>query len=601
MQVRKYLVRFCVGAYLGLLAACASISATRSTVDKLTYHGDAMRSGWNSAEKALSPQAVASSDFGLLWQSPAFDSAGTTPPRMFAVPLYVHAVAISAAEFAGRKFAVVYAATTTGFIYAVSAKRSGATLPGTILWKVRLSEQPCTHGSFGVLSTPVIDLKLQRLYVAACDSTTLWSVHALDIRSGQAIGGWPVRIDPAKINVAEFNRNGPNKFPEGLSNLQRGALNLSPDRTRLYVAFGAEPVSGWVIAVDTVSASLASAFSATAATAEGVGGMWASGGAAVDAQGRIYLATGSSIVNMLAGKGVAGVYPDSAHNWGQSIISLTDGANGLALRGTYTPFNYCQVGARDMDLGSSSPVLFDLDPSQTSTPHLLALGGGKQGNAYLLDRDHLPGSLAQRQGCSDDASTDKSLLAPQAQPQFGKPGPLNVFGPYTEKYGMGDQARSRSVLAHFRDGAGSHYLFLTGSSKVAEDSPVSVAPSLVRLRVVTTPGRAAYLRHDQDQPSLVFLNPGSPVISSNGAADAIVWVLDANKPRSASLYGADVPTPVLYAVDAMSMKLLWKSKPGELQMSGKYNEPTIAEGQVLVGTDRIQAFGLRSGSQHAKH
>ncbi len=39
------------------------------------------------------------------------------------------------------------------------------------------------------------------------------------------------------------------------------------------------------------------------------------------------------------------------------------------------------------------------------------------------------------------------------------------------------------------------------------------------------------------------------------------------------------------------MEVLWKSLPGELFTSGKYNEPTFGQGQVMVGTDRIQAFG----------
>jgi hypothetical protein len=306
------------------------------------------------------------------------------------------------------------------------------------------------------------------------------------------------------------------------------------------------------------------------------------------------MSTGSSVLNMLAGKGVSGVYPDSAGNWGQSVIELSDDSvHGFKLTGSYTPFNYCQTGAHDMDIGSSSPVLVDLDRRDSLTPRLLALGGGKQGNAYLLDREKMPGSTLKRQACGDDSQQDLSLLAPEAQPQFGRRGPLNVFGPYSEQFGMGDQAKSRTTLAHFRTAAGEDFLFLTGSSKAAADSGVSVAPGLARLRIVADAGRAAYLRIDSLQKELVFQNPGSPVISSDGNRDAIVWVLDANKPRSAALYGDDAPKPVLYAVDAGSMRLLWKSAPDELHTSGKYNEPTIAHGAVFVGTDRIQAFGLR--------
>jgi cytochrome c5 len=56
---------------------------------------------------------------------------------------------------------------------------------------------------------------------------------------------------------------------------------------------------------------------------------------------------------------------------------------------------------------------------------------------------------------------------------------------------------------------------------------------------------------------------------------------------------------VLYAVDAASLALLWRSTPGELQTSGKYNEPTVADGAVFVGTDRIQAFGLGAHNPRA--
>ncbi len=117
------------------------------------------------------------------------------------------------------------------------------------------------------------------------------------------------------------------------------------------------------------------------------------------------------------------------------------------------------------------------------------------------------------------------------------------------------------------------------------------------MRIISRPEQPSYLRLDRAHDSLVLQNPGSPVISSHGARNAIVWILDSNKPRSASLYGLDAPQPVLYAVDAESMRLLWRSRPGELLPSGKYNEATVADGLVIVGTDRIQVFGLGSAGR----
>jgi hypothetical protein len=167
-----------------------------------------------------------------------------------------------------------------------------------------------------------------------------------------------------------------------------------------------------------------------------------------------------------------------------------------------------------------------------------------------------------------------------------------VFGPYSENDAALDLARARSTPAAFRAADGIAYVFMTGNNKDGEGSPTSIPPSLVRLKVAAASGKPAYLQRDAAEKSVVFGNPGSPVVSSNGARDAIVWVLDENARRSAPLAGKDAPAPVLYAFDAMTLKLLWRSAPGQLHTSGKYNEPTFARGAVVVGTDRIQAFGL---------
>jgi hypothetical protein len=97
---------------------------------------------------------------------------------------------------------------------------------------------------------------------------------------------------------------------------------------------------------------------------------------------------------------------------GASLLRWTP---NLQLTGTYTPFNYHLMDIADTDLAGSSPIVLpDLDPSTTSTPHLIAFGG-KQGNLYLLARDHMPGSLVQRQPADGGPRDDRSLLPPTAQ------------------------------------------------------------------------------------------------------------------------------------------------------------------------------------------
>ncbi|MGH8027536.1 MAG: ThuA domain-containing protein, partial [Pseudoxanthomonas sp.] len=570
--------------------------ARTAHADAPTFHADRQRSGWHSRQLALTPASVAGSSFGPLWESPQLDSLGGQPPRLYASPLYLDRVRITAGQHQGQTFSAVFAASNNGFVYAINAAKAGDVAPGRILWRKQLA-QPCRLQPApldavptGVLSTPIIDIEKGRLYVTHCDPQKGWQAYALDIGSGELLKGWPVRLDEARFNAVNRNAGPAPVAPTRRFDfrVQRGALNLSPDGTRLYATFG-ETETGWLVSIDTAAAKVDSAFAAVAMPHRGSGGIWGAGGPAVDAQGNVFVVTGSGFEG----------YLDQPADWTQSVLKLSDSPGaGLKLQGTYTPFNHCTTAKMDIDLGSGgASLLADLETARTSTPRLMVVGG-KQGNAYLLDRDRLPGRLDRRPACGGDAASDGSLLAPTRQPQFAGRGPLNVFGPYSEHDAAMDVARARSVPAYYRDAKGDLYAYLTGNSKRAEGSADSVPPSLVRLKVVATPGQPAYLRVDRKQQDLVLGNPGSPVISSKASSDAIVWILDENARRSAPLAGPGSPAPVLYALDAVSLKVLWKSAAGQLHTSGKYNEPVFAGDQVVVGTDRLQVFG--TGASPAK-
>ena len=552
-----------------------------SAGDVPTFHHDAQRSGWYRDEAHLTPARVAAPDFGLLWQSPPLHGEGDAPARLYATPLFVERLRISTGPQRGEVLAAVIAATSNGDVYAINARKNGDLAPGRILWHTRLGPAcrlqpaPLDGVATGVLSTPVIDATRTRLYVTHCDPQMRWQAYALDLGSGALLPGWPVRLDEPALNAVNHNA-GPEPVPPKRRfdfRVQRGALNLNPDGTRLYVTFG-ESETGWLASVDTVNARIDSAFAAVAMPHRGSGGMWGSGGPAVDAKGGVYVATGSGFDG----------FAEQEHDWTQTLLRLSDDpSQGLRLVGTYTPFNHCATAKSDIDLGSGGAALL---PDSS-----LLVIGGKQGNAYLLDSDHLPGRLDHRPPCSTDAASDGSLLPPEAQPQFGTRGPLNVFGPYSEDDGSLDLARARSVPAAWRDAAGRLQAFMTGNTRVAAVSSKPMPPSLARLAVVSDEKTVPYLRVDATQPAVIFGNPGSPVVSSHGAQDAIVWVLDENAQRSAQLAGPSAPAPVLYAFDANTLAVLWQSPAGLLHTSGKYNEPLIANGQVIVGTDRIQAFG----------
>jgi hypothetical protein len=575
--------------------AAAWAAIAHAQYDVLTFHGDRQRTGWISNETHLTPAAVSSGAFGPLWNSPQFDSVRigntTYPPHLYASPLYVDHVTMTTGAYAGMTFHTVYAASSNGFVYAVNAgggvgRRHVA--PGTILWKQQLTTPTGSLDGgipLGILGTPIIDLATSppRLYVASADATAGWEVFALDITNGSILPGWPLVIN--NTTLAPINQNGPTLWQGTAQMSQRGALNLSPDGRLLYVPFGAynDLGAGWMVAIDTATPTLASAFAgAPSSVPFANGGMWSSGGPAIDEQGRLYSTTGNGTTETTNVPGY----------WAQSVLVWAPGSP-LTLTGTYTPWNYCQMDLNDVDLaGGAAIVLPDLGAANTSTPHLITFGG-KQGNQYLVDRDHMPGSLTVRQACGTNSADDRSLMPPGPQPQFGSRGPLNVFGPYSEDFAMVDYAKGRSTGAFFHAADGSNFLFVTGSSKAAFNSTTTVPPCLVKLRIVTSPGQPAYLAVEASENTFGFLSPGSPWVTSNGSEDAIVWVLVANVLRTASLVGPNVPHPILYALDPVTLKALWVSTPEMLNVGGKYNAPGFGNGVVFVGTDRIQAFGVR--------
>ncbi len=581
-----------------LLAVCLRVLLSDAPADVLTFHANAMRTGWIDDGRVPTPQDVAGGSFGEIWQSPEFDWSAGRPPRIYATPLYLDEVEIAAGAFPSARCSAIFAATSNGFVYAINASATAHAPAGAILWRTELARlaEPTFDGvNIGVMSTPVIDPARKILYVSSCASAQGWQVFGLDVRSGRILPGWPVVIDADALAAPGVNRNAPAEptappAPRALFAIQRGALNLSPDGSRLYVPLG-ESATGWLVSVDTgARPRIASAFATVRHPHRSSGGVWGAGGPAVDPHGDIFVGTGANF-------GSLKVQP---HDWTQSVLQFTDSPDtGLVLQGTYTPFNYGDTATADIDLGSGGACLIPaLDTNETTTPFLMAIGG-KQGNVYLLDRSRLPGGLVERPPIGRDPAKDASLLSPSTQPQFGQPGPLNVFGPYSETKGAMNKARSRSVPAYFRPEDGRHFLFVTGQTKISEEADEATPPCLARLRIVTSPGQPAYLEADQFERTVVFQNPGSPVVTSRAGTDSIVWVLDENAPRTALLVGDKPPRPVLYAFGAQTLKLLWKSPDGALHPSGKYNEPLIAHGMVFVGTDRIQAFGLRRPGERA--
>jgi hypothetical protein len=607
--------------------------------DTTQFHGDAARSGFNQNETFLTPTNLATS-FGQVWESPVLDG------HLYASPLYQDSILIQgngnaanhagdgvqSATFQGKTLGVVFAATGGGTVYAIAAQdTNGPTgiAPGTILWKTHLGNPyGGTDGnSIGVLSAPIIDVHSGRIYVTASVTDYLlpagnpnhgqnnWEVFALNLGDGSLVSGWPVAVTQSLLDSLNQNTlNGSGvavPFSSGGGD-QRGALALSPDGSTLYVDFAAYGTSnpGWMTTVATgvtngssngQTPAVMSSYSGndtTATTANA--GMWGAGGPAVDASGNVFVSTGDSPSG-------TGQTPGA---WGNSVLEWGPGQT-LKLTGVYTPWNYQTQDTIDSDLGGGSPILIQMPAGSTTTPELLAVGG-KQGNGYLVDAgNHLnnptanpnnspapyPASLTARPPVVNP-DQDPSLYDPNAVRSYfspAQPGPLALFQPYNETSASGNTAKARDTPATFTASDGTRYVIWAGSSKSAVGSGTPVAPSLYLTKVVAAPGQPAFLQIVTQNTQVMSL-PGANIITANGTDNPIDWIVDAGVQRTDGETSFANGAPTLYAYNALTMQPLWSSSYQQLDMGGRYNTIAAARGDVFVGTDRIQAFGLTNAT-----
>ena len=184
-----------------------SFGAPSDPVGIYTYHGDSMRTGWNSRETQLTPATL--NRFGKLWTH-------TVDGQVYAQPLL--APGVNMGEAGTRDLAFV--ATEHNSVYAFDAEAGGEPL-----WRVSLGPSvpnsakgvPCNDiqgPEYGITSTPVIDPAAGTIYVVAktLEGTTQhYRLHALDITNGQERIGWPAVIfwarSPAPAAAASTARS----------------------------------------------------------------------------------------------------------------------------------------------------------------------------------------------------------------------------------------------------------------------------------------------------------------------------------------------------------------------------------------------------------
>jgi hypothetical protein len=519
------------GSVTSTMATLTVTGNATGATDVVTHHYDISRSGVNAAETALTTSNVNSMTFGKVGE---FSVDGQIDGQT----LYVSQLAIPGQ---GTKN-VLYVATENDSVYAVDADSiSGSN--ATVLWKssvlssgeaaVDSGSLPCGNiNPNGITATPVIDRGRNAIYVEAMSKSSTGSIihriHALDLTTGKELFGGPTTINATYPGTGGNSQGGTVTFDPHVHH-DRAALLESGGN--IYTAWSGldgdcGDYSAWVVA-----------YSADTLAQSGVidlvpnnrgGGIWMGGGGpAADAAGSVYVISGNGI----------GDTPGTNSSYGNSFVRLTNSGGGLKVADYFTPYNTINEDNADADFGSAAPLLLPDTMDANGTTRHLAMGAGKDGNLYVVDRDNM--------------------------------GQFNAM--------KNDVYQQIQITPHENH---SSPVFFNGAVYVGPTNDTLKMFTLTKAQLGTSPS---------SQSSHAFGSNGTVAsVSANGTSNGIVWALD---------WGA---AGILFAYDASNLaKELYDSDQAANNrdhfsaVGGHFITPMVANGRVYVGTgSSVAVFGL---------
>jgi len=499
----------------------------------LTFHNDAARSGLNPNEVVLNPSNVNSAKFGKLFTLAA-------DGKVDAQPLYVPNLTLPGKGTHN----VLFVASEHDAVYAFDADS------GALLWQVSMlgaGETPsdnrgCGQVSpeIGVTSTPAIDLNAGphgTMYVVAMSksgSTYFQRIHALDLTTGGEQFGGPVLVQATYPgNGANNDGHGHVVFDPKQYKERSGLLLLNG---KLYTSWAshcdAGAYTGWVIVYDQNTLAQTNVLNVTPNGSEGA--FWnAGGGLAADSGGSIYqLVANGSFDTTLNPAG----FPNQG-DFGNAFVRISTGGV-LSVADYFAMSNVTSENNADEDLGSGGAmVLPDMVDAQNQVRHL-AVGAGKDGNVYLVDRDNM-----------------------------GKFNPNNNNQIYQE------------IAGGVSGGVFSSPAYFNGRIYYGAVGDLLRAFQFTQARLGNAPDSVS--AHSYGFPG------ASPSISSTGNSNAVLWVSENSNPA------------VLHAYDANDLnRELYNSNQAaggrdHFGAGNKFIAVTIANGKVYVGTTNgVGVFGL---------
>src|SRR6266446_7989658 len=504
--------------------------ASASTVDVVTHHYDAARTGTNTQETILTPTNVNSTTFGKVAE---FSVDGQIDGQI----LYLHQVVIPGA---GNKN-VLYFATENDSVYAVDADSISGTA-ATVLWKITAhpaGETPLTTADtgcgyinpVGIMSTPVIDRSRNAIYVVAASrdsgGTTHHRLYGLDLTNGNELPGGPTEIT-ATFPGTGGNSNG--TTVTFLANRQQQRAALLESNGTIYTAWSGYDgdcgnYSAWVISFSADTLARTGAIDLVPSTA-GAGIWLGGGGPAADAAGNVYFPTGNAF---------GGNTPGISNDYGDTFVKLGPSVP-LTVADYFAPSNAISNDNLDADFGSAAALLLpDNLMDSGGVARNLAVVAGKDGTMYVVDR----GNMGQY-----------SAIANNVYQAFASDGHDNFSSP----------------------------IYFNGR--------VYIGPSGLPLRAFTIT-QAKLSASPTSQTAFTFGSNGTvPSASANGATNGIVWALD-RESRNFLAYDATDLTKLLYDSSTAG------SRDSFSNVGGHFITPMVANGRVYFGTgSTVAVFGL---------
>ncbi|HET7086700.1 MAG TPA: hypothetical protein VFI23_18180 [Rhizomicrobium sp.] len=528
------------GRLWALLALFCAVASATSANEWLTFGHDPERSGWNRDEHTLSPQNV--SRLKLLWQTQLPVAVKDVALASLTSPLVATGIATSQ----GKRDLLF----TIGMDDSISALNAGS---GAVVWRKSFSNTLKPPHAANVncsnteQATPVIDKAKGVIYFTTSDG----------MLRGAGLGDGAERLTPTQM-VAPFSRNWSLNLIDGVVYTAAG---------RGCGGTAEQPIEpGTVAAMDVHDPAhpvLTRFFTGKSRPA----GPWGRGGPV---------------------KGPKGVYVQTADGprdpdkglFGNAVLSVP-----LKLEGNpdyFIPAEWKALNARDLDLGSGSPLVFrfagrDLvaTSSKDAVVYLLdaaSLGGSDHATA-LYKSPRLGNDAAEyyAQGVWGGISLYQTKGATYLYVPMWGPKAKNVSFPMTN----GD-APHGSVMALKLAKAGSD--FSLEPEWISRDLylPDNIAVANGLVFAVQTGEQA--IQHPNNPDGHGRALPGQPALTE----------AELEKFRA-----TPVGPMVLYALDALTGRELYSSKD-LLKDWVHFNQPVVAGGRVfLVSHDgHVYGFGL---------